>query len=75
MEVKDERVSLICTAGIIAAIVIGIVVFLVISAIGTKKAYDLLQKQRGNMGAVNSNPLFKEQSSEKESPLYNEAKA
>ena len=70
MEVQLNNSILIISGGIIAAIVIGAVIFLVASAIGGKAAYNYLNKSRGAMGAVNSNPLFKDPKMENESPLY-----
>jgi len=58
------------SAGIVAAIVIGAVVFLALAGFGAKKGYDYYHMRDNKMANVNSNPLYNEKKTGGVSPLY-----
>jgi hypothetical protein len=58
-------------AGVIAAIVIGAVAFLVIAAIGSKKGYDAYMKNKNNLSGSQTNPMYNDSGLRGNNPFYN----
>jgi len=58
-------------AGVIAAIVIGVAAFAVISAIGAKKGYDVWLSKRAAMDGAQSNPMYQDGGRSGKNPFYN----
>jgi len=55
---------------VIAAIVIAIVVFIVLSVIGAKKGYDYWKGKQTKMTGVQTNPLYTENMKGGENPMF-----
>jgi len=57
-------------AGVIAAIVIGVAAFVVISAVGSKKGYDIWMKHKENIDGAQSNPMYTDNGRTGNNPFY-----
>jgi len=57
-------------AGIIAAIVIGAVAFIVIAAIGSKKGYDAYMRNKNNITGAQNNPMYNDSGRSGNNPFY-----
>jgi hypothetical protein len=62
------------SAGAIAGIVIGGVVFAALAGFGGKKGYDYYQSRRANMNTANSNPMYNDNGRTGANPFYDDGK-
>lgn len=59
-------------AGVLAAIIIGAIAFVLLAGVGGAGAYKVYSAYRGNMSGAQSNPLFQDRGMEGENALFEE---
>lgn len=67
---EKKKAAAIITAGAVAGIVIGAVVFAALAALGARQAYMWMQLRQGAMGAAQGNPLYQPNQNAGENGLY-----